>query len=968
MTRRSQHLRPRRPRRWFLAAILGLTAAAATWRFASQSLSATSLVPYVESALERAAPGVDLEIDRIELRWGGWRRGIDLALQGIVVHTGGARLDVAEVLLKFSLRALLHGHLAPAQIEVVHPSGKLIRDVDGKIRLLAIGSDGEQPVRGSVFERLLDDLASEDDAGRPLTFLRSVRVSDAELVLQDRVYGVDWRASGFDLDLYPAGTDIAGELRAEVHVDEHTAHVEGRLAYDGPTRVFDCRLEIDDLPTETVVRRIASLPDRLRISSNAAAQVGIALDLDGALQRFDVDLVVTPGELVVPGWLDKAEPFRTMRLAGGFVGAGGWQLGPLVLELGTDAVPGLRFELDGSVANPDDAGARAVQARLRLPQLQVKQFEHYWPPAHDLGSRKWVLQHVTRGSIRDLEVKAALRFVGTEKALHVDRIAGEFELEDVAVRWHDHAPPVTGLNGRARFDRTSMRFAIDSGRVRDLELAAGSIDLPHLDRKPGRLEIHLEGAGPVADAVEAIDLHLPAFLGTTESGSDTDISRIAFQADVGFFMKKGVRLPDLEIDVDAQVDSLRLDSDLAQGLVSGRLRFTSPGSPQRLLGEIDLQQVTSELGVLGWQKPVGAAATARFELLFAGGKARTIEQFDVQADGLRMAGTARFRSNGDGIERLDLNSLRSGRTHLEHARLEWMDSGLHVDLARGDIDLAPLRQKPGALAPSRERPHLEVHASAIDRLYLNEDGWLAQAAGGMRREGGDWLELEVSATVPSELASPRGPTAPAVRLHLQPGATPGLLDLRVSSEDFGGLARAMRWSQDLIGGSLIVRGSDLGRRFERGKLRVEAADFSVGDAPIAVRLLSLASFESMVNLLQTSDLHFDELAGDLELEGERLIVHEVRGHGSSLGWLARGSIDLGDSSIDLGGTMIPAYAANRFLNAVPVLREVLVGEGILSVDYRIRGTLAEPEIDTNPMSAITPEALRDIFDPGRDRR
>ncbi len=967
MNRRALQRRPRRLRRWFVAAILLLTGAAAAWRFVAQSLSVNSLVPFVERTLERAAPGVDLEIASISLRWGGFRRGVDLALEGIAVHTGGARLDVAEVLLKLSLRALLHGHLAPAQIEVIHPTGKLVRDADGKIRLVAFGAGTERPVRGRVFEDLLRDLASEGDPARPLTFLRSIRLSGAEVELTDLVYGVTWSATGIELDLYPAGTDIAGELRADVHIEEHTSHLEGRLTYDGPTRTFDGALALTTIPVEALLARVPWLHQRLRLRSEAEADVGLAIDLDGTLHHFDAHLSLSGGELQVPGWLDDPEPLRPSSFAAGFVGAGGWRVGPMALELGPPDTAKLRIDLDGNVANPDKEGGRVAQLRLRLPRLAVEDLVRYWPTGAIDGTRKWIDQHITAGRIEALEARAVLRQRPSEP-IRVERIAGEFDLRDLDVPWHDRAPAVTDLSGHARFDRTDLRIGVDTARVKGLEIAASSVDLLHLDRKNGDLQIHLEGRGPASTAMEAIDLHLPSFLGTADSRGESENSNISFKADIGFTMKKRVRLRDLTLDVDAQVDAVRLDSDLGEGLFSGRLRFVSPGSPQRLLGDVDLGRVASGLAVLGWNKPVGKPARAQFELLLDDGKVRTIESFDLQADGLSTRGSARFHQDGRGLQTLDLRSLRSGRTNVDQARVTWTDNGLQVHLEGGDVDLVPLRQRPTSLATHRDRPRLDVEAKKIDRLFLNETGWLADVSGSLQREGKDWQRLQITAAIPDAFVSARAARQPALRLSLSPSKYAGLLDLRLTSEDFGGLLRALHWSDDVDGGSLIVQGADVGRQFQRGRLSVRASDFHVGDAPWAVRLLTLASLETIVNLMQTSALHFEELEGDLELRDDLLLVHDVLGHGSSLGWRAHGSVNLAASTLDLGGTLIPAYTANRLLNAVPVLREVLVGEGILSVDYRINGTLAAPVIDTNPMSAITPEALRDIFDPGRRRR
>ena len=79
--------------------------------------------------------------------------------------------------------------------------------------------------------------------------------------------------------------------------------------------------------------------------------------------------------------------------------------------------------------------------------------------------------------------------------------------------------------------------------------------------------------------------------------------------------------------------------------------------------------------------------------------------------------------------------------------------------------------------------------------------------------------------------------------------------------------------------------------------------------------------------------------------------------GSEMGASAQGIIRKADGRMDIGGTIIPAYALNAALSEVPVLGEVLMGgrgQGVFGLNFALQGTMQEPRFVVNPVSAIAP--------------
>jgi hypothetical protein len=99
----------------------------------------------------------------------------------------------------------------------------------------------------------------------------------------------------------------------------------------------------------------------------------------------------------------------------------------------------------------------------------------------------------------------------------------------------------------------------------------------------------------------------------------------------------------------------------------------------------------------------------------------------------------------------------------------------------------------------------------------------------------------------------------------------------------------------------------------------------------------------------------------------KIKLTEARAWGPSMGLTADGTIDQTNDTMVLTGTLVPAYAINSVLGNIPLLGQLLVGrkgEGVFGVTYRMSGPISEPNIEINPLSALTPGFLRRIFEFG----
>ena len=95
-----------------------------------------------------------------------------------------------------------------------------------------------------------------------------------------------------------------------------------------------------------------------------------------------------------------------------------------------------------------------------------------------------------------------------------------------------------------------------------------------------------------------------------------------------------------------------------------------------------------------------------------------------------------------------------------------------------------------------------------------------------------------------------------------------------------------------------------------------------------------------------------------------MTVERAQTAGFSIGVNASGKVNLDNGRVDMRGTIVPAYALNSILGNIPLIGDLLVGgegEGIFAATFSVKGTTEEPKVTVNPLAALAPGFLRNLF-------
>ena len=324
----------------------------------------------------------------------------------------------------------------------------------------------------------------------------------------------------------------------------------------------------------------------------------------------------------------------------------------------------------------------------------------------------------------------------------------------------------------------------------------------------------------------------------------------------------------------------------------------------------------------------------------------SIDRMSMEAPGLHLSGTARFRPD----------------MALEQAKLH------HIDID-GLID--------GELTLSRddERQRLAIDATGSQ---LNITSWIQQALKSVGSEASN-LPLSVDGAYDEIVLSPGYTLESGALTYRHSGEAVQTLSLRGTRPD-GPFAISLGETSDMPnrqarlsisdasdamlkvmglestdGGALTIT-AELPKSGVEGAIigQVQATDFTVQNAPFLAQILSLASLIGIVDTLSGESFGFEALAFDFVLEDRVLSVRDATLRGPAIGMTGEGDIKLDDRALDFRGTLVPAYTVNSLLGDIPLIGDIFVGkdgEGVFAVICSARPLFQGADFHQSTLSA-----------------
>ncbi len=678
------------------------------------------------------------------------------------------------------------------------------------------------------------------------------------------------------------------------------------------------------------------------------------------------------------------------------------------------------------IASEDAVLTVAIDAEVSA--MPANDLARFWPTPLASNARAWVTTNIRDGVIDEARLTSKLRASRDSlDVTALDTFGGSLRMRGLTVDYKRPLPPVLKVDGSATFDSAHMELFPTSGALKGQRITGGKIIITDLDKADQYIDIKLDVSGPLRDALEVIDakpLRYAHEVGIDPAAVDGSADgRLAFK----FMLDHRTTMDDVELAVQAQLSgaairqvafqqdldqgNLRLRLDRGQMQVDGdgrlggvpatiswqqyfrsrdgvRSRYSARGElddeARRRFGidlpgnvitgpvitdvtltgfankrseavvRLDLTKAVLRVPDLNWSKSAGVPATGKLALDLAGGHLSAIRDASIAGSGIDLRLSALFGSADYDLQHVELKQVTLGENELRGTVARRAEGGWRANLSGSSLDATALLDNLTKPGPTRhDEPPLIIDGK-FARVLFGTEREARDVVVQLYSDGAHWQSIRLD-------LAPFGSGA----LRLRFGETGGTRPFDFSTTDLGATLRLLDISGHVTGGRLSASGraEDLaaGRVFS-GKL--DGADYKVVGAPVMAKLLSVASFTSIASLLSGEGIPFARLTGEFTAQDGKITVKQGRAYGGALGITASGTVDLGRSTLDLDGTLVPAYMLNNILGNIPLIGNLLIGgegQGLFAAGFRASGPLDDPTISVNPLSVLAPGALRNLF-------
>jgi len=672
-----------------------------------------------------------------------------------------------------------------------------------------------------------------------------------------------------------------------------------------------------------------------------------------------------------------------------------------------------------------------LQLGLAGTPMSASALKRIWPTLAVPEVREWVIGRVERGSLQRIEIgiNSPVRNLSRRgPPIPDDGLAVNIVGTGVTLRPVDDLPLVRDADLKAHVTgRTATvtigQAAVDTPTGRKLNISDFVFEVPDMAPKPSpaRVKFRIDGPVPAAAEILALD-RLSEFSGTLidPNSSKGTVSAVvtlglpikreltkadttyAITADLGGFaadrlvmnqkleanalkvvannggyqVKGDVRINgqpasldyrkpsegDADIKLQATLDDAsraRLGFDLGPA-VSGAVPIKligKIGGDSRLGIDADLTSLKLDNILPGWVKLPGKSSRAVFNVVQTPQSTR-LENIVVDGGGVSIKGSVEVDQNGD-LMNVNFPTYSPSEGDKTSLRADRGPDGALKVVMRGDVFDGRGFLKS---AVSGKEADPKSKAKNVD---FDLDIKLGAVAGyfGEALRSVDAKLSRRNGTIKSFALSGKLGRDTLLTGDLR-GRAQGRDVIYLETNDAGAFFRFVDTYSKLVGGQLQLAMDPPTVEPSAKEGLISVRDFSIKGEAALDRLAAGGATGAQ------GGVAFTGLRAEFTRQNGQLTIREGVLKGLTIGGTIEGTIDSA-SQVRMSGTFVPLYGINNVFGQIPVLGLFLGGgsnEGLFGMTYEVVGTLGQPVLRVNPISAMAPGVLRKIFEFGTGKQ
>lgn len=383
----------------------------------------------------------------------------------------------------------------------------------------------------------------------------------------------------------------------------------------------------------------------------------------------------------------------------------------------------------------------------------------------------------------------------------------------------------------------------------------------------------------------------------------------------------------------------------------------------------DLKNAAIDYAFLGFVKELKQNASASADVTIKKDKITAIKNINLQKSGFNISGGLSMYPSGR-VKSVDINQIKGPKTSAR-AKVSLTDSNnpqLKVDISGLSYDLSTFfekvkekRQKNNKQLPVQENDDDGLEKAnttdifmTVNRLWTNNSTPIQNFAGSAKIRYGigmDELHMVGNYGIDKSIKLKLDYIPKGNKEHY----------LTIDSNNAGSTLKVLRLYDNMVGGTMKIEARRQADKKFIGHMQVR--DFSIQNAPVVAKLLSVASFTGMLDLLKGDGLTFTHFNAPFEYQYKILTLKQAKAEGNVVGITTDGTYNRATDDIKMHGVIAPAYSINRFLGKIPVVGNLLASKDgtIFAATYKINGNADNAKVDINSLSMLSPNSLKEWY-------
>ena len=1036
------------------------------WQLYRGPIELPFLKPYVIQALNQDELEASVEVKSVSVELVRSLQPIKIVAKDISYKRNDNSIDIKapRTTVSFSLKALLHGVVAPSSVSVENPMVYVFSNYG--VKETEKNEIGKKKLNyyTKALESLLERFTT-DDYSYIEGYINNINITGGKLEFHEVDLGKKWSFSDLNYNFSRNFYDISTDVNALVNLNDSIATVGVEAKYKTLQKKLSFDIYFTDLVLHDMLDAVMGnhpLQDVFHIDLPVSGHINTLINIDNILknsnnitnlvdtsfEKINIQFEGGQGSVVFKKDIQNPYKIKSFSLDGNITGGmDKISIKNATFDLG-DQKALLSFDISGFKNYFMEQSIKDLKMELTssIEQMDVNKLSEYWPKFIATPGWEWCYSSLRDGTFHN--AKFIFEF-GT------DPKTGEFgfldlngsgEVKGVSINYLTGMPKITNAVGTAEFTNHNIKITATSGESDGVKLLGGYVDLYDLDKKDNFADISLEMESSVAEALRVIDNDPLNY--TSEMGLVPDKLGGTAKTKLGlkFEMKRNLTPAEVNVDVFSEINDFKMDNVIQDKsltadklvlkvnnqrlLVEGdafiddipiTLEWNEIFAPKdyrsrynigfrfddelkkklglnisfldapyitgyadmdatitivndnkmdiSLLG--DLKPMDIDFSFLGFRKPLNEEGKIIANIDIQDNKINKISNLTLENKNMSLIGDI-FLDSNNRVTLINMHNINGDMTNAQ-AKIELSynpKTKAKINISGQSYNLSPLFEKINNKTSNTTSENKKEHSEnnddnlentidadiyiAVNNLWTNQDLAVTNFAGRAVLVNGIGIK-EIHA-----VGNYNTDKTKMLKFDYSPRPNNEFY-LEVDSNDAGATMKVLGIYTDMKDGQLKIEAR---RNKDKGLVgHAKIRDFYIQNTPLVAKFLSVASFRGMLDMLTGDGIAFSHLDAPFEYNNKQLMLKKAKAFGNVVGITANGTYDGKFKELDIRGQVAPAYSLNMILGSIPLVGGLLAGKDgtVFAADYYISGGIDEASIKINPLSALSPNSLKETI-------